>query len=385
MKKLFLYLGVIALLVAGAGDLFAGSIDYLSNQSPDYVRSFNRNASTDNADAANYNPAGIVKLADGLLLNLGNQIVLKEYTIEAGGEEYAADDPTYLLPNFYAVYKSETWAAYAGFSIPAGGGTLTYEDGISFVPGTEVELSSQYYGILFGAAYAINDMFSISLGGRYIMAEKTATAEGILDATATASGIGGIIGLNVAVSDLNIGLRYETATALEFENDTSEGTLLPDGEKWNRDLPALLGFGIAYNITPELAAQVSLDYFFITQADQGDDEEAEGMMEGYKDDYDNGIEIGFTLQYAVVPKEMLVSVGYLYNKLGGNEDTYSDFEYALDSNSICGGVKYFVSPELDLTLGLSGTWYTEGENADGTSKFNKTVYDIAIGIGYKAI
>jgi len=34
--------------------------DYLSNQSPEYHRTFSRNASIDSADIVNYNPAGTV-------------------------------------------------------------------------------------------------------------------------------------------------------------------------------------------------------------------------------------------------------------------------------------------------------------------------------------
>ena len=59
-------------------EIYAGSIDYLSNQSAEYIRTFSRNASTD-ADAVYYNPAGTALMGEGLFIDISNQIVLKYY------------------------------------------------------------------------------------------------------------------------------------------------------------------------------------------------------------------------------------------------------------------------------------------------------------------
>ena len=58
--------------------IFAGSIDYLSNQSAAYIRTLSRNASTDNADIISYNPAGVTKMSDGFYINFNNQSFIKE-------------------------------------------------------------------------------------------------------------------------------------------------------------------------------------------------------------------------------------------------------------------------------------------------------------------
>ncbi|MCU0822793.1 MAG: hypothetical protein MUC95_10055, partial [Spirochaetes bacterium] len=149
MKKLFLYLGVTALLIAGAGDLFAGSVDYLTNQSAPFVRNLSRNAVTDSADAVNYNPAGTAVMKDGLYLQGNNQIILKTYTQSVeGGDEYESTEPTYILPSLFAVYKTGSIGAFAAFTVPAGGGTVKYDDGIAQIASlgmeSEVELSSMY-------------------------------------------------------------------------------------------------------------------------------------------------------------------------------------------------------------------------------------------------
>ena len=50
----------------------AGGIFVNSQQSAEYVRLFNRNAATDNADIAYYNMAGLTKMKDGQYLNGSN-------------------------------------------------------------------------------------------------------------------------------------------------------------------------------------------------------------------------------------------------------------------------------------------------------------------------
>ena len=47
-----------ALLLGPTGSARAGSIDYLTNQSADFIRLLGRNASTDAVDIVSYNPAG---------------------------------------------------------------------------------------------------------------------------------------------------------------------------------------------------------------------------------------------------------------------------------------------------------------------------------------
>jgi len=80
MKKLFVSLCVAGLIVSSASSLFAGGIENKHNWSAEYVRTLNRNAATDSADAVVYNPAGVMKMEDGFYLNLTGQYVLKDYS-----------------------------------------------------------------------------------------------------------------------------------------------------------------------------------------------------------------------------------------------------------------------------------------------------------------
>ena len=100
----------------------AGSIDYLSNQSAEYIMSFNRNAATDSADIVNYNPAGTVFLPEnGLYVNASAQYLFKPYNETFLGRTYRQNEPS-IIPNLYTLFKRDAWAAFFAVTVPAGGG-----------------------------------------------------------------------------------------------------------------------------------------------------------------------------------------------------------------------------------------------------------------------
>src|SRR5688572_28209246 len=92
----------------------AGSVDNRTNASAQYIRSLSRNAAIDGGDAAIYNPAGTVRLADGLLLDVSNQTVYKfnEHTLERPGSAYLSDLVSPFYPSAFAVYKRGSWAGF---------------------------------------------------------------------------------------------------------------------------------------------------------------------------------------------------------------------------------------------------------------------------------
>ena len=62
MERLFRFIFVAGFIFSTTSWVYAGGIDTKSNLSADYVRTLNRNAATDAADAVVYNPAGVMKL-----------------------------------------------------------------------------------------------------------------------------------------------------------------------------------------------------------------------------------------------------------------------------------------------------------------------------------
>lgn len=416
MKNLLLKFFVVVFMFASSY-AYSSSIDYRGNQSAEYVRTLSRNAALDASDIVNYNPAGTAFMKDGFHINFSLQHFFKTYTMDYDGEEYKSTEPSHFVPNLYAIYKMEKIAAFAAITIPAGGGEVKFDDGIALMPMVESAVASAagspitsanyqsgnltagsiYYGGTLGAAYAINDMVSVALAARYIYAvwtyEGEATYEllaGVtpaanttleLDSEQTASGFGGIIGVDIKpIKNLNIGLRYETKTKLEFEADTSKNDFslflpqLVDGEKQRRDLPALFAMGVGYNINEQLYLSLSFTYYFIKQADAGSDD-------AYSDDYDNGYDTGLGVQYKVTP-ELELSLGFMYSSVGSNADTVSDLDMSLDARKYGAGAKYLLQENLSFTFAYFYSDFISQENSSKTVDYNKDIHVIAYGVEY---
>lgn len=195
MKKFTLLSVLFAVLTTMA---FAGGMVHNTNQSAAWIRMLVRDASVD-VDAVYYNPAGLTKLPDGFHIQVNNQTIIQSRKIEntypKNNTEYIGDVFVPALPTAFLVYKMNKIALSAGFTVIGGGGSANYKEGlpsfeipISDIPAlltangipttkyyTDIKFdgSSVYYGVQVGVTYAINDMLSVALGGRYVMAKNT--------------------------------------------------------------------------------------------------------------------------------------------------------------------------------------------------------------------
>jgi len=327
MKKFYVFAVAIGLMLYGASPLFAGGAINKNNLSAEYIRTMNRAAATDSADIVAYNPAGVMALDNGLLANFSFQYIDKEYENVKGGTAYTSTRPS-IIPELYAVYKKGPWAGFFGFNIPLGGGEVDYPTGNATTiriqeafGGTgpmRLEAESYGFGYTFGGAYQINNMYAVSIGLRYIDSKKwlegMAPAAGAggdgqanVEYEATATGWGGIIGLDIFVNkDLTIGFKYETITKLKYTYNHLGGTDVAgtnvlnglgvtNGGEANEDLPALFGVGLSYNFTPKLRVEPTFTYYFNKDADIG------GISTSAKDLEDriaNGYDVGVAVEYA---------------------------------------------------------------------------------------
>ena len=466
MKKLAPSFLIACMVISVANESRAGSIDYLTNQSADFIRTLGRNAATDAADIVSHNPAGTTFLFnDGLYLSLSGQTILKAFSITYRDKVYEANNPTPFLPSFHTVFKFNNLAIFAAFTVPAGGGDLTYEEGVPYLiplvtqvkdkdgntpTGGHFEGSSMYLAGTFGVAYKLFNMVSLSAAARVISAKKaylgwayyeTEGKLAMLDTTKTAAGVGGIFGIHARpFKYLDIGVRFETETKLAFETASETTNLylnpLPkdaktgldaktalasfnDGAIENRNLPALLALGLAVHPFKALTINANLNYYFNKHADDYDDYteagEAKAYVIGYDDDYDNALEIAFSVEYRVL-QNLIASVGYSHSFSGAKsfdpdlkdesgkviDDqpvTVSDFEYTLDSNAFGLGARYaMLGGRLKITAAFCGVFYSEGQNKtvnplahllEGGGKkmapeyFNKKSFVFALGAEYR--
>ena len=114
------HLALSSLALALAVPAAAGGVFYNSNQSAEYIRSFDRNSAVDNADIVYYNMASTPYLKDGWTFNFSDQMIFQRATVETvgnpvvGDKLYRSNNPALIVPNFYAAYKKGDWSVFAG-------------------------------------------------------------------------------------------------------------------------------------------------------------------------------------------------------------------------------------------------------------------------------
>jgi long-chain fatty acid transport protein len=411
MKKLLVCLCVAGLMVSSVSPLFAGGIENKHNWSAEYVRTLNRNAATDSADAVVYNPAGVMKMEDGLYLKLDGQYVLKEYSNTFAGIEYESDEPDFV-PSLFTLYKKDKWAAYGAVTVVVAGGQVDFKEGnmtsfsiaqsvIAGDPRFDTLLNhylkgeSYFIGYTLGGAYAINDMVSVSLGARYVDASREFRGYATLgsnnpivpdttlhvDYEETGHGWGGIIGVNIApTEELNIGLRYETKTSIDLRTDekTDDIGIITDGFKRNRDMPGLVGLGVSYKFSPKIKVDANFTWYLNNDVDWDDNP----ATLGDETQKDNGYDLGIAFEYTFNP-QWKASVGYMYTWVGIEPEDMQIETPELDGGTIAGGIAYKATPNLEFNFGILRVFYNE-KTTDSGIKFEKDpVVDIAAGIQYK--
>ncbi|HPS59467.1 MAG TPA: hypothetical protein PK514_15300 [Spirochaetota bacterium] len=419
MKQLRLIL-TVAIFLTSSG-LYAQMVN-LMNMSAEWARTGNRNAAIDAADIVFYNPAGLTKLEDGIHFNISNQTLIRlpEHTADFTPavdqkRTFKHEGVDWFLPNAYLAYKKNNWAVFTGFFIPAGGVTVNYPDGslntevigiltsgtIGNITDQSLEASSIYLAGMLGGTYAINEMFSFAAGIRYVNAKNTTKGEVIgttgtvnVKTEDTADGFGGVIGINITpIPELNIGMRYETITKLEFETDVKKDTtdlpLFVDGAKSRSDIPAVFAIGALYAVTPELSLELDFNYYFQKHADWDRDLNGKDYAESAGDCFTTGLaaiykvnsmitaSAGFTYSYFMWEDE-----DSYYTKLGAYETLFSD------NIAFLIGAAVEVAKGVKVNLAYNFTWW-EGETIEYTNpnltgfsaevKTRNTAHVIAVG------
>ena len=422
MKKFSLLLTLSIMMVGST--VFAGSIDYLSNQSANYVMNVARNAATDAADIVAYNPAGTALMGEGFFIDASSQTVLKYYdqkaTLSGTTEKYKMDLPTPVLPNLYAVYNfgligAGKFATYAQAGIVAGGGSLEWDGIAALLPyqvgfgasNFSVKGSGVYYAGGLGVAYSLlDDMISVSLGGKIVKGMRTQelhlTALGsnmVQKYEYNALGYTGVVGVDCKpVKELTLGMTYQTATKQDFkyEKETNTSILASvEGKKMRRDLPQIIMLGAQYSVTPELEVSITGQIYLVNKADMG---QIGGPTAPTSKDvnkyFGTGYETGFGAKYKVMDA-LKVGGAFLYTAQGAKDELYTDSNAliyvssnpVLDSLMFCLGAQYTVMPNLDITLAGNWVHYLPKDATIASSgmkvNYKKEVYTIAIGAGYK--
>jgi len=431
MRRGWIAVGTIVAVVGLASSLQAGGIINKQNLSADYIRTLNRNAATDAADASVYNPAGTVMMENGLYLKADAIYFWKDYTNQMPSTPaifslgtLESQEPS-IIPGLFAVYTHDRWSGFFAVTIPAGGGAVRYDDGdartvMLTAPGAVgglgtylggpagnptnisqfIEADSYYVGYSLGAAFKVFDSLSLSGGVRFVDAYQKfkGSAVGSLNRIdvkieRTDEAFNYFLGLDYApFKDLNLALTYMSNTPLNFKSntkDTSPGQAVSrnigwaDGTHEREDLPGYIAAGVSYFIIPgTLRIEPNWTYYLEKQA----------SLEGARfqnSNPGNSYDIGVTLEYILNP-QWRFSIGYLHTEINGmkSQDLLPEAP-ELDANTVGLGVVWSPVERLDLTLGGLRSWY-ESVKTDATSsrapantQYDKDVYGIAFGIQYR--
>jgi long-chain fatty acid transport protein len=421
-RRLIAVITIIGLACMSASPVLAGGILNKSNLSADYFRSLTRHASIDAADIIAYNPGGVMKLENGIYVKGDILYITKDYTNKVPntygdafvGEdgEFNSDTPS-IVPGLFSVYKQDKWAGFFAVTVPGGGGEVDYEDGnartsglamkfinlgggVSPIQSMKLEANSHNIAYTVGGAYEINSIFSISGGLRYVDAHQEFKGEVDINAPApysvdlerNATGWGYFLGANITPMDkLNIGVLYQSNTALDYKSDVEEGDAIAagvgwgDGTKEREDLPGLVGLGVGYQFTPKLRAEVGYTRYL--------EDNAEWEGQRFSGEEGDSWEVGLSLTYAFNSK-WRASIGYLHTDIVGMEPESLLVEApALDARTIGIGAVYSPIPRLDISFGYSDVNYdsvTTSEDSDRAiagTELEKDVTAISFGAQYR--
>ncbi len=426
-------LSVVLLVTALAASAQAGGIINKQNLSADYIRTLNRNASTDMADAAVYNPAGTAMMQDGLYLKADAIYLYKDYTnqlpasigpLSLNGGTLESTEPS-IIPGLFAVYKQNRWSLFFDVTVPGGGGKVNYNDGNSRTtmlslpqpfgglgtylggatgnPNTinqSIEADSHYIGYSLGGAYKVLNSLSLSAGVRYVDANQRfkGQANGSVNTVNVKieredEAWNYFLGLDWAPTrDLNIGLTYMSNTPLNFKSnavDNSPGQAVSrnvgwaDGTHEREDLPGYVGLGVSYFLIPgTLRVEPNLTYYLEKQA----------TFQGARfqnSNPGNSYDVGLTLEYILNP-QWRFSIGYMHTEIKGmkSEDLLPEAP-ELDANTVSVGFVYSPVDRLSISLGALRVWYesvktdVNSSRAPARTQYDKDVYGVALGLQYR--
>lgn len=250
--------------------------------------------------------------------------------------------------------------------------------------------TAQIAGITIKQAQTTYSTAAATLAGTasQLTTNSAGLADKKLDTKQTGTGFTPIIGVDIHLDKLNIGLKYEHKTTLKLTNETTidDTGLFPNGQTSNSDLPAIISGGADYKLMDDkLKVSGSFTYFL----DKGVDWGKNIYLQNRTIDK-NYLELGFGAEYFLT-KTFAVSAGYLNSNTGVSEQYQSDFSFSNDSYTLGLGFQWNINKKLVFDAGAMMTTYKDETKSFtepapfGTYKetYGKDTFTIAFGIGYK--
>jgi len=215
------------------------------------------------------------------------------------------------------------------------------------------------------------------------------TSDKKLEASQSGSGISPIVGMNIKFNDdLNFAVKYEHKASITLTNATTidDVNMFPNNAEVAADMPSLLSMGLSYRATSALRLSTGFHYYFDKNADYGKSLPNDQIIDK------NFWEAAAGLEY-YIGSGLSLSAGYLRTQTGVNDKYHSDMSHSLSTNSIGGGLKYMVTPNIGINAGFMTTMYEGytkafGDPASSVSPsynetYNRKAMTFAIGVDFK--
>jgi hypothetical protein len=408
MKKLMLLVGAILFVsTLMVGDLFA----YNYSHDVSYTRMMARAATIDAPDAVYYNAVGLVKMEDGMYLDLGNQMGMKRYEHSFLKANYHDATPSFIMPNIALVWKKDKAAIFAEMHIPAGGGTLMYRNmwGIgsllSVTPAgaplfSKLKATSFWIQGSVGGSFAFTDWLAVTGSVKYSQysLEQAVGYVGLGTASKTKTAAGGFSGqggvMITPVKQVNFTALYSTEV---IARGTTRDLKTHYSHIDEARLPDYLLIGINVKPTDTLSIQASYQINFSQQKNYGSSYAWDpvsgallhnfaysdmlgtlgGNIQDYKMKIGHKVGLGGELQ---VHKMVALSIGASFESQDTHPRAQVPFDPALANIGIGLGMKITPIERFSIQLGAAKYSYFSEKMMFGLIKMNKSVWDFAIGL-----
>ena len=446
MKKINFML--VSAMLAIATTATAGGILTNTNQSIDFLRNPARDAAI-GLDGVYSNPAGVAFLPEGFHLGINWQYAHQTRTIESTNPVFAlgrknngattkifegvADAP--FIPSLQAAYNKGNWSVQFNFSVPGGGGSCEFSDGLGSFESVVGSIANQlkplgatgydmdgymqgrqyYFGFQLGAAYKITKDLSVYGGLRLLYGTATYkakisnimvnTAGGYLDfgsflqsAETTVDG---------GISQVNAGIAQYEAAGVPAPAELTAKLAQLEGTK--QSLNALQKYSQGVNLlcnqsSVGVAPVIGVDYRigkfnfaakyeFKTQIHMKNESTVNEASEipavnkfrdGEKIDEDSPAQLALGAMWNITD-DIRLNLGY-HHFFDTKANWYNNSQDLLggDTNEYLGGVEWDLNDKLTISGGLQLTRYQLTDEYMNDMSFVVNSYSFGFGFNYKA-
>lgn len=432
---------LVSAMLAATTTAMAGGILTNTNQSVDFLRNPARDAAI-SLDGVYSNPAGVAFMPEGLHLAFNWQYAHQTRTITSTNPLFelgkknngstktfkgVADAP--IIPSLQAAYNKGDWSFQFNFSIPGGGGKCEFDNGLGSFESVVGNIASQmaplgatgydmdgymqgrqyFFGFQLGAAYKINDHFSVYGGLRVLYGDASYKAKISNIMVNTANGyvdFGSFLQGAMAYVEQNLGLvnagieAYGPTDELLEQKAYLEGTLqtLTPLQKYEDGINLQCdqtGVGIApvlgidykvgnFNFAAKYEFKTPMKLKNKSTLDKVSEIPAMNkFLDGKKVAEDSPALLTLGAQWSIRP-DVRLNLGY-HHFFDKDATWYGNTQSLLDhdTNEFLAGAEWDVTPRLTVSAGGQLTRYGLSDAYMNDMSFVVSSYSLGFGASYK--